>query len=80
MVQCMYITLGQGQNNSRSQCLFHIIKILSICQLNASFVLQMQAAQCSLVQNIYFGLQKIGSLCPKNRRKIGNYWPKMAFL
>ena len=24
-----------------------------------------QAAQCSLVQNIYFGLQKIGNLCPK---------------
>ena len=39
-----------------------------------------QAAQCSLVQNIYFGLQKIGNLCPKNRRKIGNYRPKMAFL
>ena len=39
-----------------------------------------QAAQCCLVQNIYFGLQKIGSLCPKNRRKIGNYRPKMAFL
>ena len=39
-----------------------------------------QAAQCSLVQNIYFGLQKIGSLCPKNSIKIGNYWPKMAFL
>ena len=39
-----------------------------------------QAAQCSLVQNIYFGLQKKGSLCPKNRRKIGNYRPKMAFL
>ena len=39
-----------------------------------------QAAQCSLVQNIYFGLQKIGSLCQKNRRKIGNYRPKMAFL
>ena len=39
-----------------------------------------QAAQCSLVQNIYFGLQKIGSLCPKNRRKVGNYRPKMAFL
>ena len=38
-----------------------------------------QAAQCSLVQNIYFGLQKIGNLCPKNRRKIGNYRPKMAF-
>ena len=30
--------------------------------------------------NIYFGLQKIGSLCPKNRRKIGNYRLKMAFL
>ena len=42
--------------------------------------LLVQAAQCSLVQNIYFGLQKIGSLCPKNRRKIGNYRPKMAFL
>ena len=41
---------------------------------------QLQAAQCSLVQNIYFRLKKIGSLCPKNRRKIGNYWPKMAFL
>ena len=41
MVQWMYITLGQGQNNSWSQCLFQIIKIQSICQLTASFVLQM---------------------------------------
>ena len=40
-----------------------------------SDVSQGQAAQCSLVQNIYFGLQKIGILCPKNRRKIGNYRP-----
>ena len=31
--------------------------------------LQYQAAQCSLVQNIYFGLQKIGSVCPKIREK-----------
>ena len=31
--------------------------------------IHVQAAQCSLVQYIYFGLQKIGSLCPKNRRK-----------
>ena len=43
-------------------------------------LLLIQAVQCSLVQNIYFGLQKIGILCPKNRRKIGNYRPKMAFL
>ena len=27
-----------------------------------------------------FWASKIGSLCPKNRRKIGNYRPKMAFL
>ena len=50
------------------------------CQRERERERERQAAQCSLVQNIYFGLQKIGSLCPKNRRKIGNYRPKMAFL
>ena len=47
-----------------------------LCQTRS----ETQAAQCSLVQNIYFGLQKIGSLCPKHKREIGNYRPKMAFL
>ena len=41
MVICMYITPGQGQNNPWSQSLFQIIQIQSICQLTASFVLQM---------------------------------------
>ena len=29
---------------------------------------------------IYLGLQKIGNLCQKYRRKIGNYQPKNGFL
>ena len=45
-------------------------------------ILWSQAAQCILVQNIYFGLKKIGNLCQKYRRKfrkIGNFRPKTDF-
>ena len=46
MVQCMYITLGQGQNNSWSQCLFQIIKtflppVHGGCTYNFTFIGQM---------------------------------------
>ena len=45
MVICMYITPGQGQNNTWSQYLFQIIKIQSIFQFTATFALQMTSCK-----------------------------------
>ena len=55
MVKYMYIALGQGQNNPQCQDFFLIIKIQSICQLTASFALQMNL-------NNFPPLQYIGDL------------------